>query len=61
VYKEYWFLIGRLGPRVSTLHGLAWEEYRTGIKRMLEQTAFKSNYQMALTDIWMKITLGKRQ
>jgi ubiquinone/menaquinone biosynthesis C-methylase UbiE len=59
--KEYGFLIGRLGHRVSTLHGFTREEYQTEIKGMLEQTAFKGNYQMALTDIWMKITLKKRQ
>jgi ubiquinone/menaquinone biosynthesis C-methylase UbiE len=57
--KEYGFLIGRLGYRVSTLHGFSREEYQTVIKDMLEQTAFKGNYQMALTDIWMKITLRK--
>jgi ubiquinone/menaquinone biosynthesis C-methylase UbiE len=59
--KEYGFLIGRLGYRVSTLHGFTREEYETEIKGMLEQTAFKGNYQMALTDIWMKITLRKRK
>jgi ubiquinone/menaquinone biosynthesis C-methylase UbiE len=59
--EEYGFLVGRLGYRVSTLHGFTREEYETEIKGMLEQTAFKGNYQMALTDIWMKITLKKRQ
>jgi ubiquinone/menaquinone biosynthesis C-methylase UbiE len=58
--KEYGFFVGRLGPRVSTLHGFTREEYQTVIKDILEQTAFKDNYQMALTDIWMKITLKKR-
>ena len=61
VYEEYGFLIGRLGPRVSTLHGFTWDEYQTEVKAMLEQTAFKGNYQMALTDIWMKITLRKHR
>jgi len=59
--EEYGFFVGRLGPRVSTLHGFTREEYQTVIKGMLEQTAFKGNYQMALTDIWMKITLKKRK
>src|SRR4030042_1117371 len=59
--KEYGFLIGRLGYRVSTLPGFTRDEYQTVINGMLEQTAFKGNYQMALTDIWMKITLKKRQ
>ncbi|OGN97669.1 MAG: hypothetical protein A2Z77_04710 [Chloroflexi bacterium RBG_13_51_36] len=60
LHKEYGFLIGRLGYRVSTLHGFSREEYQTVIRDMLEQTAFRGNYQMALTDIWMKITLKKR-
>lgn len=59
--KEYGFLISRLGFGVSTLHGFSEEEYRTLITDMLEQTAFKGNYDMALTDIWMKITLKKPQ
>jgi ubiquinone/menaquinone biosynthesis C-methylase UbiE len=59
--KRYGFLVGRLGYRVSTLHGFSLEEYQTVIKDMLEQTAFKGSYQMALTDIWMKITLKKRK
>lgn len=61
LYEEYGFLIGRFGPRVSTLHGFTRDEYQTVIKDMLEQTAFKGNYQMALTDIWMKTTLRKRE
>jgi ubiquinone/menaquinone biosynthesis C-methylase UbiE len=59
--KQYGFLVGRLGRGVSTLHGFSLEEYQTVIKDILERTAFKGNYQMALTDIWMKITLKKRQ
>jgi len=59
--EEYGFLIGRLGYRVSSLHGFTREEYQTVVKGMLDKTAFKDNYRMALTDIWMKITLKKRQ
>jgi ubiquinone/menaquinone biosynthesis C-methylase UbiE len=59
--EEYGFLISRLGHITSMLHGFSWIEYQTVIKDMLEQTAFKGNYQMALTDIWMKITLKKRK
>jgi ubiquinone/menaquinone biosynthesis C-methylase UbiE len=59
--EEYGFFVGRLGPRVSRLHGFTREEYQTVIKDVLEQTAFKGNYQMSLTDIWMKITLRKHQ
>jgi len=59
--EKYGFLVGQLGRGVSTLHGFSMEEYRTVIKDMLEQTAFKGSYQMALTDIWMRITLKKRK
>jgi ubiquinone/menaquinone biosynthesis C-methylase UbiE len=59
--KKYGFFVGRLGRGVSTLHGFSLEEYQTVIKDVLEQTAFKGSYQMALTDIWMKITLKKRK
>jgi ubiquinone/menaquinone biosynthesis C-methylase UbiE len=59
--EKYGFLISRLGRRTSMLHGFTREEYQTVIKGMLEQTAFKGNYQMALTDIWMKITLKKHK
>jgi ubiquinone/menaquinone biosynthesis C-methylase UbiE len=59
VRREYGFLLYQIGPRISGLHGFSLEEYRTVIKDMLEQTAFKGSYQMALTDIWMKITLKK--
>jgi len=59
--EKYGFLVGRFGHRVSTLHGFTMEEYQTEIKGMLEQKLFKGNYQMALTEIWMKITLKKRK
>jgi len=59
--EKYGFLVGRLGHRVSTLHGFSREEYQTVIKGILEQTEFKGNYRMALTDIWIKITLKKRK
>jgi len=59
--REYGFLIARFGQRVSTLHGFTRDEYQTVIKDMLEQTAFKGNFEMALADIWMKITLRKRE
>jgi len=57
--EEYGFLVGKLGPTVSKLHGFTREEYQTVIKDMLEKTAFQGNHQMALTDIWMKVTLRK--
>jgi ubiquinone/menaquinone biosynthesis C-methylase UbiE len=59
--QEYGFLVRHLGSTVSAIHGFTREEYETDIKGMLEQTGFKDSYDMALTDIWMKITLKKRQ
>ncbi len=59
--SEYGFLIGRLGYRVSMLHGFTMREYHTAIKDTLDGTAFKGNHQMKLTDIWMKITLTKHK
>jgi len=57
--EEYGLLVSRLGHRVSTLHGFTRDEYRTEVRDMLEQTGFKGSHRMALTDIWMKITLKK--
>ena len=59
--QEYGFFVRHLGRTVSAIHGFTREEYQTVIKGILEQTAFKDSYKMALTDIWMKITLRKRQ
>jgi ubiquinone/menaquinone biosynthesis C-methylase UbiE len=59
--QEYGFFVRYLGSTISALHGFARQEYETDVKRILERTAFKDNYQMALTDIWMKITLRKRR
>jgi ubiquinone/menaquinone biosynthesis C-methylase UbiE len=58
---EYGFLVRQFGRIVSAVHGFSREEYETDIKGMIERTAFKANYRMGLTDIWMKITLEKRQ
>lgn len=57
--QEYGFFVRHLGSIVSAIHGFAREEYQTDIKGILGQTGFKGSYDMALTDIWMKITLGK--
>jgi ubiquinone/menaquinone biosynthesis C-methylase UbiE len=59
--QEYGFFVRHLGSTVSAIHGFTREEYETDIKSMLEQTGFKDSYDMAPTDIWMKITLRKRQ
>jgi ubiquinone/menaquinone biosynthesis C-methylase UbiE len=61
INEKYGFFVSRLGRRTSMLHGFSKEEYQTVIKGILEQTAFKDSYQMALTDIWMKITLKKHK
>jgi ubiquinone/menaquinone biosynthesis C-methylase UbiE len=57
--QEYGFFVRRLGGIISAIHGFTREEYETDVKGMLEQTGFKESYDMALTDIWMKITLKK--
>jgi hypothetical protein len=57
--REYGFLVGHFGRTVSAIHGFAREEYETDIRGMLEQTGFRNSYGMALTDIWMKITIRK--
>jgi ubiquinone/menaquinone biosynthesis C-methylase UbiE len=57
--QEYGFFVRHLGSTISAIHGFTREEYETDIRGMLEQTAFKNSYEMALTDIWMKITLRK--
>jgi ubiquinone/menaquinone biosynthesis C-methylase UbiE len=59
--QEYGFFVRHLGSTVSAIHGFTREEYETDIKSMLEQTGFKDSYDMVPTDIWMKITLRKRQ
>ncbi len=60
VSKEYGFLVYRFGHRVAEIHGFTREEYQTEIKGILDKTPFKGSYLMALTDIWMKITLKKQ-
>jgi ubiquinone/menaquinone biosynthesis C-methylase UbiE len=56
---EYGFLVSHFGRTVSAIHGFTREEYETDIRSMLEQTGFKDSYDMAPTEIWMKITLRK--
>jgi ubiquinone/menaquinone biosynthesis C-methylase UbiE len=57
--KEYGFWVYRILSKVTELHGFSKQEYESKIKVILDQTAFKGNYQMELTGIWMKITLEK--
>jgi len=57
--KEYGFWVYKILTKVTELHGFSRQEYESKIKAILDQTAFKDNYQMELTDIWMKITLKK--
>ncbi len=58
--KEYGFWIYKILTKVTELHGFSKQEYDNKIKTILDRTAFKDNYQMELTDFWMKITLRKR-
>jgi ubiquinone/menaquinone biosynthesis C-methylase UbiE len=56
---RYGFFVRHLGGIVSAIHGFTRQEYETDIRGMLEQTGFRGSYDMAPTDIWMKITLRK--
>jgi ubiquinone/menaquinone biosynthesis C-methylase UbiE len=60
VRKEYGVLVYRFGRRVAEIHGFTRQEYQTEIMDILGQTKFRDSYEMALTDIWMKITLKKQ-
>jgi ubiquinone/menaquinone biosynthesis C-methylase UbiE len=60
VRKEYGFLVYQFGRRVADIHGFTRREYQTEIKGILDQTKFRDSYEMAPTDIWMKITLKKQ-
>jgi ubiquinone/menaquinone biosynthesis C-methylase UbiE len=57
--EQYGFFVRHLGSTISAIHGFTREEYETDIKGMLDETGFKGSYDMAPTDIWMKITLRK--
>lgn len=57
--RKYDLLRYKILSQLQKLHGFTLEEYRTIIKGILDETAFKDNYEMELTDIWMKITLKK--
>jgi ubiquinone/menaquinone biosynthesis C-methylase UbiE len=45
--------------QIQKFHGFSWKEYKTKIKYLLEHTKFKKNFQMVLTDGWMKMVLKK--
>ena len=45
--------------QIQNAHGFPWEIYKTKIKKLLGHTKFKNNFQMILTDGWMKIILKK--
>jgi len=49
----------RILSYIQKLHGFDWEIYNTKIKKLLERTKFKNNFQMILTDGWMKLELKK--
>ena len=56
---EYGFLRYMILRFVLKFHGFSWEEYRTKVKSILEQTKFKDSHKMELTDMLMKITVKK--
>lgn len=58
--REYGWLIPAVGLTVAELNGFTKREYETRIRGLLDGTGFKGNFQMDLTDIWMKITLKKQ-
>jgi ubiquinone/menaquinone biosynthesis C-methylase UbiE len=57
--KEHGALGYRFLIKITQLHGFDREEYNSKIRDILDQTPFRDNYQMELTDIWMKLTLKK--
>jgi ubiquinone/menaquinone biosynthesis C-methylase UbiE len=58
--KDYGFLVYLILTKVTELHGFSRQEYDSKVKPILDRTAFKGNYQMKLTDIWMKTILKKK-
>lgn len=61
-YKaEYGLLRYKSLSTVLKFHGFSEVEYRTTIKHMLDQTKFKSCYQMEPVDVWMKISIKKNK
>jgi len=61
IKREYGFLGYRILTKLTELHGFTREEYGSKIKNILDQTKFKDNYRMELTDVWMKIALQKHR
>ncbi|MFX1455671.1 MAG: hypothetical protein ACFFDB_09885 [Promethearchaeota archaeon] len=45
--------------RVQKFHGFEWELHNTKIKRLFKHSKFKNNFQMILTDGWMKLELKR--
>ena len=60
VKREYGLIGYVLSTQIAKLHGFTLEEYQHNIKDILELTSFKGNYQIEVTDVWMKITLKKQ-
>ncbi|NYT00149.1 MAG: class I SAM-dependent methyltransferase [Methanocellales archaeon] len=59
VISEYGFLRYMILSFILKFHGFSRDEYRTKVKRILDQTKFKDSYKMELTDMLMKITVKK--
>jgi len=56
---EYGWWHCKLWSLVLRFHGFTDEEYRTRIRRILDQTMFKDCHGMEPVDMWMKISLRK--
>lgn len=57
--KEYKKFKYKVINQAQKLHGFTWEEYHSEIPKLLEESKFKTSYQIEPIGIWMKITLKK--
>jgi ubiquinone/menaquinone biosynthesis C-methylase UbiE len=57
--RQYGVFKYPLVTQIQKAHGFPWKMYNTKIKKLLEHTKFKKNYQMILKDGWMKMILKK--
>jgi ubiquinone/menaquinone biosynthesis C-methylase UbiE len=57
--RQYGAFKYHIVSQIQKAHGFPWKIYITKVKRLLEHTKFKNNFNMILTDGWMKIALKK--
>ena len=60
IKKRYGTIVYLILTKVTRMHGFSKEEYEGKIKALLDNSGFKDNYHMQLTDLWMKVTLKKQ-